>query len=177
MIQKRSVPNILTYARIVAIPLFILVFLEGYAAAALAVFILASTTDFFDGYFARKWNVVSKFGAMLDQIGDKLLVCAVLLCLLSTQQAELIPVIIIIFREILVSGLREFMGNEGIEMPVSKLGKWKTTAQLVAITALLAAPVAGQYYLVQFGDAMLWVAAILSAITAKDYALTATKAL
>jgi CDP-diacylglycerol--glycerol-3-phosphate 3-phosphatidyltransferase len=169
MLNKKNIPTYFTYARIVAIPLFIYVYVNGFVAASLAIFVLASTTDFLDGYFARKWKVESLFGAMLDQIADKLLVCAVLLCLLSAGQAALIPVIIIVFREILVSGLREFMGNIGLKMPVSKLGKWKTATQLLAIIALIFAPIAEHEYVHNFGEVMLWAAALISAITGYQY--------
>ena len=171
MISKKDIPNILTYGRLVAIPLLIVVFMMGNHLASFLVFGLASLTDFFDGYLARKWKLETKFGAMIDQIADKLLVCAALLCLVSTNSADLIPVVIIIFREIFVSGLREFMGNEGIAMPVSGLGKWKTATQLIAIVLLMIAPLySGQTYGVEFfGTILLWLSAALSAITAIQY--------
>lgn len=172
MLAKKDIPNLLTNLRIAAIPLIILAFLLGLPWVVFLLFAAASITDFFDGYLARKWQVTSKFGAMLDQISDKLLVCAVLLCLVSAGQASLVAVAIIIFREILVSGLREFMGNEGIEMPVSKLGKWKTATQLVAITLLLLSPLLGDgtmEFADFWGGAFLWVAAILGSISGLGY--------
>ena len=168
MLSKKQIPNILTYARILAIPLMIALFMLGEIGYALLTFFLAGVTDFLDGYLARKWNLVTKFGAMLDQISDKLLICAALLCLVHSEQAQLVPVIIIIFREIFVSGLREFMGNERIEIPVSKLGKWKTLSQLSAVVLLMGVPLVA-FELKFYADATLWLAAILSTITAAQY--------
>ena len=168
MISKKQIPNILTYARVLAIPLMIALYIFGEIGSALLTFFLAGVTDFLDGYLARKWQLETKFGAMLDQISDKLLVCAALLCLLSSGAADLVPVTIIIFREIFVSGLREFMGNERIAMPVSKLGKWKTLSQLTAVVLLMGVPLV-PFELQFYGEISLWVAALLSAITAAQY--------
>lgn len=177
MLKKENIPNILTYARVLAIPLFITAFVLGWGFIAVVLFMFASCTDFFDGYLARKWNVETKYGAMIDQISDKLLVSAALLCLVSTGQAGLFPVTIIIFREIMVSGLREFLGNSGISMPVSKLGKWKTMTQLLSITALLLAPVSGEAWMISFGVSLLWVSAIISAVTAWQYSAHAARSI
>jgi len=180
------IANMLTLLRIILIPFLIRAFfledkLDG-AHLALTLFIIASATDYFDGLIARKFNAASKFGRMLDPIADKMLVTAVLIMLVYDVQpnglprADLIPVMIIIMREILVSGLREFLAMENVAMPVTKLAKWKTAFQFFALLALLAAPltdsviVSGQdINTQQAGQVMLWIAALLTTITGYQY--------
>ena len=160
----KNLPNILTLGRIFIIPLVVVALLGGFNHIALVLFIIAGITDFFDGYFARKLKVESKFGAMLDPIADKLLVTAVLIFLAKQLSGlDTIAVVIILLREVLVSGLREFLGQQKIAMPVTKLAKWKTTLQFVAIIALLYNPIS------IFSSLLLWVAAILTAITGWQY--------
>ncbi len=180
------VANLLTLLRIVLIPFLIRgFFLEDKisgAQIALIVFMIASLTDYFDGFIARKFNATSKFGRMLDPIADKMLVIAVLIMLVFDRQenglprADLIPVMIIVMREILISGLREFLAVEAIVMPVTKLAKWKTTFQFLAIIALLAAPLTDSVTISgtevntqQAGQILLWIAAILTTITGWQY--------
>ena len=169
MLKKEDIPNMLTYVRLAAVPAFVAAFVLGWQVIAVWLFMIAAWTDFFDGYLARKWNVETKFGAMLDQISDKLLVSASLICLVSTGQLAVVAVVILIFREILVSGLREYMGNSGVAMPVSKLGKWKTAAQLLGITAVLLAPVADADWMIIFGTSLVWIAAVLAAVSGWQY--------
>ena len=141
---------------------------------ALAVFIAAAVTDFFDGYYARIWNQQSAFGRMLDPIADKLLVAAVLLMLVADHTIEswsIWAAIIILCREILVSGLREFLAALKVSVPVSAVAKWKTTMQLIALGFLIAGP-AGEVVLpgnVKIGLALLWVSALLTLYTGWDY--------
>ena len=181
-----SVPNILTYARILAVPLVVLCFyLEGSLQTqerssdwvrwtALVIFIAASVTDFFDGYLARAWDQSSSIGRMLDPIADKLLVAACLLVLAADGTIagwSTWAAVIILSREILVSGLREYLAELKVSVPVTKLAKWKTTAQMVAIGFLLAGP-AGEAVLPmsrQIGLSLLWIAAILTMYTGYDY--------
>lgn len=160
----QKIPNILTLARIALIPLVVLAMLGDINHLALLLFITAGITDFFDGYLARKFKVESKWGAMLDPIADKLLVAAVLV-LIARQLSgfDTIAVIIILLREVLVSGLREYLASQNIAMPVTKLAKWKTAIQFVAISALL-------YEINLYSLLILWVAAILTAITGYKYA-------
>ena len=178
--------NLLTLLRIIIIPFIMRGFFmaDKFRGAELVfwLFIIASITDYFDGFVARKFNATSKFGRMLDPIADKMLVAAVLILLAYDRQlnglprADLIPVIIIILREILVSGLREFLAMENVAMPVTKLAKWKTTFQFLALLALLGAPLAQGVVVAglpintqQAGQILLWVAALLTAITGWKY--------
>ena len=181
-----SLPNVLTYARIVAVPLVVLCFyLEGSLQTqerssdwvrwlALAIFIAASVTDFFDGYLARAWDQSSSLGRMLDPIADKLLVAACLLVLAADGTIAgwtTWAAFIILSREILVSGLREYLAELKVSVPVTKLAKWKTTVQMVAIGFLLAGP-AGEVILPitrEIGITLLWIAAILTVYTGYDY--------
>ena len=135
-----SLPNILTYARVAAVPLVAGSLFwphEPWARwTALAIFVAAAVTDFFDGYLARAWSQQSSLGRMLDPIADKLLVSAVILMLAANQTISgvtLWAAIIILCREILVSGLREYLAELRVPMPVTAVAKWKTTAQLVAL--------------------------------------------
>ena len=108
------------------------------AEIALASFVVAAVTDFFDGYLARRWNVVSTFGAIMDPIADKVLVCGAILGLLAVGvQGILIPSFLILFREFAVSAMREVLAPRGIKLPVTFLAKTKTTLQLVALAALM----------------------------------------
>ena len=138
-----SLPNLLTYARIVMIPLiFWLIFRQklGHAnVIAAMLFVIASVTDYLDGYLSRKWKLVSELGKFLDPIADKLLVTAVLLALASTKFGGYVTAIatVIVMREIFVSGLREYLGNAQIQMPVSRLAKWKTASQFFAVGFLI----------------------------------------
>ena len=148
--KKKELPNILTLFRIALIPIIIVSFYMPWKVTNLIVaslFLLASITDYFDGYFARLYRVQSNFGKCFDPIADKLLVSVSLLMLVcfSSNVFILIPSIIIICREILVSGLREFLASLNVGMPVTKLAKWKTACQMVAITALLLASKGSNY--------------------------------
>ena len=172
-----SFPNILTYGRLVAVPLVAGLILWGGDAArwtALALFIGAAITDFFDGYLARRWAQQSALGRMLDPIADKVLVAAVLLVLAADRTidgAHLWAAIIILSREVLVSGLREFLAELQVSVPVTKVAKWKTTVQLIAIGFLIAGPAGDKIvpYVSEFGLFCLWIAAALTLYTGYDY--------
>jgi cardiolipin synthase len=177
-----SVPNILTYGRIAAIPVVVgCVFLQSVMDyplwlrwLALAVFIAAGITDYLDGYYARIWDQHSAFGRMLDPIADKLLVASCLLMLAADSSIHgwtLWAAIVILCREILVSGLREYLAALRVSVPVTKLAKWKTTIQLVAIGFLIAGE-AGEAILpatTLIGIALLWLSAIFTIYTGWDY--------
>lgn len=142
--DRAKIPNILTIARILLIPVLIISFYVPWKITNLVVafwFMLASITDFFDGYLARLYKVQSKFGQCFDPIADKLIVIVSLVMIVSCNDNIfiLIPSLIIMCREILVSGLREFLGSINVEMPVTKLAKYKTAFQMFAITGLLLA--------------------------------------
>lgn len=175
-----SVPNMLTYLRIAIIPVMVgILFWPGDDAMrwwALGLYSVAGITDFFDGYLARIYNEQSSLGRMLDPIADKLLIAASLLMLVSDgsiRSWSLWAAIVILSREILVSGLREFLAEVKVSVPVSRLAKWKTTAQILAVGFLIAGP-AGDALLpvgwtLKIGTALLWAAAILTIITGYDY--------
>lgn len=172
-----TLPNILTLSRIVTVPLLV-GFLwwphwaAGYAAA-FALYVLMGITDYFDGYLARAQGTVSKLGVFLDPIADKIMVAAVLMMLVATGDIvgwNVIAAIIILLREIAVSGLREFLGGIQVSVPVSRLAKWKTTLQLVALGALILAGALPQWSVLHVaGIAALWGAAALTLVTGWDY--------
>jgi cardiolipin synthase len=179
-----SLPNILTYGRVVAVPALVFCFyIESYAGRWLsfAVFIAATITDFFDGYLARAWKQQSAIGLMLDPIADKLLVATALMLLVSEQTIggwSLLAAIVILTREISVSGLREFLAGLRVRVPVTRLAKYKTTLQMVAIGFLLIGPAGDRlfkYYFADFGLVtyigllLLWVSALITLYTGYDY--------
>lgn len=170
---RRNLPNYLTYFRIAVIPLLILLFYpddKWTNIVCASLFLLACITDWLDGYVARLWNVQSSIGRFLDPIADKLLVATALVLLVSTKQAHALPAIAIMCREILVSGLREFLAEIRVSVPVSRLAKWKTGVQMAAIFCLLyGAPVA------HLGQILLWLAAILTLVTGYAYLKTGLK--
>lgn len=139
----KNLPNILTIFRIIIIPILVASFyVDGFVSnfIAASLFLLASITDFFDGYFARSLKAQSNFGKCLDPIADKLLVIVAITMLIHFGQKNMaitIPGLIIICREVLVSGLREFLAELKVGIPVSKLSKYKTATQMMAITLLL----------------------------------------
>lgn len=168
--------NILTISRILILPLIIaLFFIDGkWTSWAIAIlFAIACLTDFFDGYVARHLNQISKLGRFLDPIADKLLVASLLMMLVATgiiTKYGAIPAIIILCREILVSGLREFLAELQVSVPVTRLAKWKTTAQMIALSVLILAPAIPEWLRFQtIGEAFLWLAALLTVITGYDY--------
>jgi cardiolipin synthase (CMP-forming) len=180
---KQKIPNYLTIFRVILIPFLLISFyLEKGEIKTIStfIFLIASISDFLDGYLSRKWSVQSRFGAMLDPIADKLLV-ATALCLIITEETWLVlPTVIIICREIFISGLREFLGKNGdVEMPVTKLAKWKTASQMVATTLLIltSGNIEGTnvtinilYYL---GCIVFWLSAGLTLYTGYKYYLAA----
>jgi len=172
-----SLPNVLTYGRIVAVPAILhCLYLDRPDARgiALAIYILASVTDFFDGYLARIWQQQSSLGRMLDPIADKLLVAAVLLMLVADGTIygiSLWAAMVILAREILVSGLREFLAELQVSVPVTNLSKWKTVIQMVALGFLIAGDAADPivYRTVAIGLTLLWLSAIVTIYTGYDY--------
>ncbi len=177
-----NIPNMLTYGRIVAVPLVVLCFyiegrLESSDSArwwALGIFAIASITDFFDGYLARIWEQSSPLGKMLDPIADKLLVSACLLLLAADGTIAgwtTWAAIVILSREILVSGLREYLAELKVSVPVTQLAKWKTTIQMIAIGFLLAGPAGDKIlpYTTEIGLTLLWIAAVITLYTGWDY--------
>ena len=177
MTMLKMVPNWMTILRIMVAPVIaVLIWLDdvktGYMPA-LTLFVLASISDFIDGWMARRLGVVSKLGAMLDPIADKVLIGTCLVSLAHVTEDGwwfILPAIIIMTREFLISGLREFMAGRSVNMPVSVLAKWKTTLQLVAIGFLVGAPVFPSLPMASpIGLALLWAAALVTAQTGFAY--------
>ncbi len=176
-----DLPNLLTLSRIAAIPLLVVfaAIREPWAdLAACIIFSVAAITDYFDGKLARSRKQISDFGRMLDPIADKLLVGAALMLLAGMGRLTdfgLFPAIVIMLREILVSGLREYLAGLSLGLPVTKLAKWKTGFQMGALGTLLAgdsaAPLVGLGWLPVslIGELMLWTAAVLTLLTGWDY--------
>ncbi len=175
-----TIPNLLTFLRILLIPIIMSCLLSGnpfYSEIiSTGLFIFAAISDFFDGYLARKFNQESEMGRFLDPIADKLIVIGVLIALIwigKITPIDLIPVSLIFFREIFVSGLREYLGNFSVKMPVSYLAKCKTTAQLMAIPFLMAFPIWSPFF--DTGRAILWFASALTVYTGYSYFKIALK--
>src|SRR5919106_5125784 len=174
-----SLPNLLTLSRILAVP--ILVFLLWRPAPidyaiTFVLYCVVGLTDYLDGYLARAWGSISRLGQFLDPIADKIMVAAVIVMLISSRKADgappiiqdfnVIPALIILLREIIVSGLREYLAELKVLVPVSALAKWKTTFQLVALGALiLGGALPGQPWVHLVGIASLWAAAALTLVT------------
>jgi len=178
-----SIPNLLTLSRIFAVP--ILVFLLWKPAPydyaiTFVLYCIVGLTDYFDGYLARAQGQISKLGQFLDPIADKIMVAAVIIMLMASRRADgdapiiqdwtVIPALVIMLREIIVSGLREFLAELKVSLPVSRLAKWKTTFQLVSLGALiLGGAVPAEHWIHLVGVAALWAAAALTLITGWDY--------
>ena len=180
--QALGLPNLLTYGRIVAVPVVAaLLFLSDFLAVglwlrwvALVIFIGAALTDYLDGYFARTWNQISRLGRMLDPIADKLLVSVSLLMLAADTTIRgwsIWAAIVILMREILVSGLREYLAGVQVSVPVSRLAKWKTAMQLVAVGFLIAGAAGDRVVpgVSLLGLSLLWISALLTLYTGWDY--------
>jgi cardiolipin synthase (CMP-forming) len=171
-----TLPNLLTLSRIVAMPVMVLLLWRPSAAdylLAFGLYVLVGVTDYFDGYLARAQGAVSKLGVFLDPIADKIMVATVIVMLVFTRAIDgpaVIAAIVILLREIAVSGLREFLAQLSVSVPVSQLAKWKTTFQLVALGALiLAGGVPAEAWIAWVGLFSLWAAAGLTLVTGWDY--------
>lgn len=175
---KRNLPNLLTISRTLAIPAIILSFyIENKYAnlITISIFIFACITDFFDGYLARAWKVQSKFGMLFDPIADKLIVVSTIIMLVYKHKINdytIVPSVIIVCREILVPGLREFLIAKNISLPVSKAGKIKTFLQMVAVVALIMSDYEPTQYV---GVICLWVAAAMTIWSGYNYILASIK--
>ena len=181
-----TLPNLLTLSRILAVPLLVFLLWKPAPYDYLITFVLyclVGITDYFDGYLARAQGKISKLGQLLDPIADKIMIAAVIVMLMASRRADnappiiedfnIIPALIILLREIIVSGLREFLAELRVSMPVSNLAKWKTTFQLVALGALiLGAGFPQEAWIHLVGVASLWAAAALTLITGYDYLRT-----
>jgi cardiolipin synthase len=171
-----TLPNLLTLSRIFVIPALVGAFyLPGELSSwvPLGLFIAAGVTDFLDGFLARSRDELSSFGRFLDPVADKLLVAATILMLVAIDRISgwsILPAVVILCREIMVSGLREFLAEIKIGMPVSRLAKWKTTAQILALCFLMVGDAAWpNLHIALIGDTLLWIAGALTVWTGFDY--------
>ena len=180
-----SLPNLLTLSRILAVPILVFLLWRPSPVDYAVTFILyciVGMTDYLDGYLARAQGLTSRLGQFLDPIADKIMVAAVLVMLISSRKANPVPEIaglniiaalIILLREIIVSGLREYLAGLQVSVPVSALAKWKTTAQLIALGALILGGALPQMaWIHNLGIACLWIAAALTLISGYDYLRT-----
>ena len=176
MAKIYTIPNIITFIRIILIPIILyLLFSENPNIVLLAggLFIISSISDYFDGYLARVLNQSSKLGTLLDPIADKLLIASVIVVLVDTNvisNLHVIPAIIILLREIAISGLREFLAKMNTDMPVSRLAKYKTTFQMVSLSILIIS-LGFQLndFLWSLGLVTLWIAAIITLLSGYNY--------
>lgn len=179
MIAKKNIPNLLTALRLILVlPICILMMMQsasdllvGLQVLIVALFFIALITDYFDGVLARKWGVVSDIGAMLDPIADKLLVVLPLVMLIASgllSGVHVFALFIIVYREFIIAGARDYLGRKGVEFPVTFFGKWKTALQLVAVIILLIVPMLPAAFAV-FGAAALWLAAAFTLLSMGVY--------
>src|SRR3954471_16721369 len=177
-----SLPNLLTLSRILAVPILVFLLWRPQPidyAITFVLYCVVGMTDYLDGYLARAWGSISKLGQFLDPIADKIMIGAVLIMLISSRKANpvpeiaglnIIPALVILLREIIVSGLREYLASLRVSVPVSALAKWKTTFQLIALGALILGGAVPDYGWVHLtGIACLWAAAGLTLVTGYDY--------
>lgn len=176
-----TLPNLLTLSRIFAVPILVALLWEAGWLGYLVAFVLycvVGVTDYLDGYLARSQGTVSKLGIFLDPIADKIMIAAVILMLVFTRDIEgwhVIAALVILVREITVSGLREFLAGLSVSVPVSRLAKWKTTFQMFALGALILAGSVSHggweqlFWVKPVGLVSLWAAAALTLVTGYDY--------
>src|SRR6478609_9970672 len=177
-----TLPNLLTLSRILAVPILVFLLWRPLPidyAVTFVLYCIVALTDYLDGYLARAQGRISRLGQFLDPIADKIMVAAVLMMLISSRKANpvpeidglnIIPALVILLREIIVSGLREYLAPLNVSVPVSRLAKWKTTLQLVALGALiLSGGFPHEPWMHQVGLASLWAAAALTLVTGYDY--------
>ncbi len=164
-----NLPNKLTLLRIVAIPVFIVVLMMGHGYAATVIFIAAALTDMLDGKIARKYNLVTNFGKLMDPLADKLLVMAALVCLVELARVPGWMVIVILAREFAVTGLRQVAASEGIVIAAGMTGKIKTVTQMIAIPLLLLDNWPCRYIGVPLDQIFLWIAVAMTIVSGVEY--------
>ncbi|MCB1579304.1 MAG: CDP-diacylglycerol--glycerol-3-phosphate 3-phosphatidyltransferase [Rhodospirillales bacterium] len=171
-----TIPNILTIGRMALLPVMVALFFLPFAWAAwtcLGLYIIGAVTDFLDGWIARRFNLQSEFGAMIDPISDKVFVVTIMLMLVAVGRIDglmVLSVVIIIVREFTVSGMREYLGPKGVKLPVTRLAKWKTTLQMAALGFLIVGPYV--FLATLIGNITLAGAAVLTLITGWGYVKT-----
>lgn len=164
-----NLPNKLTVGRMVSVPIFIVVLMYGYYYAAAIIFLLASFTDMLDGQIARKYNLVTNFGKIMDPLADKLLVMAALVCLVELGDVPAWMVIVILAREFTVTGLRTVAASQGIVIAAGMSGKIKTVTQMAAVTLILLKNWPFTYFNVPVADIMLWISVIMTIYSGIEY--------
>ena len=160
-----NLPNKLTIARVIAVPFFIAAYMKGWYLPAFVIFILASLTDTLDGKIARRYNLVTNFGKIMDPLADKLLVCSALICLIELNALPAWMVIIIISREFIISGFRLIASDNGVVIAASYWGKFKTTFQMVSVVLLILDIPA----LAFVTTICVWIALVLTIVSLVDY--------
>ena len=163
-----NLPNKLTIARMIAVPFFIAAYYLQWHLVAFIIFIAASFTDMLDGKIARKYNLVTSFGKIMDPLADKVLVYAAF-CLMIPDPVPGWMLIIILAREFLVAGVRTVAASEGIVIAAAMSGKIKTVLQMVAVCILLLAPVVGQPWFLTLGKVVLWAALVMTIVSGVQY--------
>ncbi|MGP1442307.1 MAG: CDP-diacylglycerol--glycerol-3-phosphate 3-phosphatidyltransferase [Anaerovoracaceae bacterium] len=164
-----KLPNKLTTLRMLLVPVFIIIYLLGYEIVSLVIFATASFTDFLDGYLARKYNLVSNYGKIMDPLADKLLVTSALVCMVQTGLVPAWMVIIILAREFAITGLRAVAASEGTVIAAAWSGKVKTVTQMIAIIFLLLRNWPFSLVNIPFADIMLWIAVIMTIYSGVEY--------
>ena len=166
-----NLPNKLTMGRIFAIPVFIVVFMMDYRYAAAIIFVLAAVTDMLDGYIARKNNLVTNFGKLMDPLADKLLVMAALICLVEVGDIAGWMVVVILGRELIITGMRQVAAAQGIVIAAGTTGKIKTITQMIAIPLLILEnwPFSALGIPVPFDVIFLWIALIMTIVSGAEY--------
>ena len=177
-----TIPNIITFVRITLIPIILyLLFSDNSNIVLIAggLFIISSISDYFDGYLARTLNQSSKLGTLLDPIADKLLIASVIIVLIETRvivNIHVVPAIIILLREIAISGLREFLAKYNMDMPVSRLAKYKTTFQMISLSILIIGMGFDlNDYIWDLGLTTLWISAVITLLSGYNYLASGLK--
>lgn len=173
-----NVPNALTLFRIFLVPFLVVVLLTKFSGseyAGLTIFLVAAITDFFDGYFARRYNKITKLGALLDPMADKLLMSAAFISLVELGLARAWMIVIIIGREFAVDGLRSIAAQQGVTIAASPLGKTKTVSQVIAVSLLILSYELGEYKFI--AELSLWVVMLFALVSAVDYFIKFSRAL
>ena len=166
-----NLPNKLTMGRIFAIPAFIVVFLMDYRIAAAVIFILAAVTDMLDGHIARKHNLVTNFGKLMDPLADKLLVMSALICMVEVGDVAGWMVVVILGREFIITGMRQVAAAQGIVIAAGTTGKIKTITQMIAIPLLILEnwPFTALGIPVPFDQIFLWIALVMTIVSGAEY--------
>ncbi|HZK61699.1 MAG TPA: CDP-diacylglycerol--glycerol-3-phosphate 3-phosphatidyltransferase [Anaerovoracaceae bacterium] len=164
-----NLPNKLTVARVIAVPIFIVVFILGYHYTAAIIFIAASFTDYLDGKIARKYNLVTNFGKIMDPLADKILVISALVCLVDSGQVAAWMLIVILAREFTVTGLRTVAAAQGIVIAAGMTGKIKTVLQMIAVPLLIIQNWPFLLVGIPMADIMLWASVIMTIVSGTEY--------